>query len=188
MQAVNSMLKSSYAELKNLRSLTLASLLAAIYAVSYLPLAGRIIIVPGVIEIRFGFIAIAIAGALFGPVTAAIAAFIGDIVGTIMFSGSNFFWGFTLNWVVLGLIFGLIFYKEKVSTGRVVAAMLFNTCIINMILTTTWLAMMGVGEFKTLFVARILPNCVMLPINILILLFVLRGVCSAYKKLIFKQS
>lgn len=184
MHACKNMFTQSFSELKNLRSLTLASFLAAIYAVSYSPVAGNFIIVPGVIEIRFGFIAIAVAGMLFGPVVAALSAAIGDILGTILFYGGSFFWGYTLSWILLGIAFGIFFYKEKISAPRMIGSMLFNTLIINLLLTTKWEEMMGFGTFEGLFMKRILLNAVMLPVNTVLMFLTLRGVLSAYRRLV----
>ena len=170
-------------ELKNLRSLTLASLLAAIYAVSYTPFIGNIIIIRGVIEIRFGFLAIAVAGMLFGPIMAALTAVIGDILGTILFYGGSFFWGYTLSWALLGIMFGLFFYKGKLSAPRIIASMLLNTCIINLLLTTQWEVMMGFGSFQALFFKRIAHNIFMLPVNTVLMFLVLRSVLSVYRKI-----
>lgn len=182
MQKISSMFINSAAELKNLRSLTLAAFLAAIYAVSYSPAAGNLIVIPGVIEIRFGFLAIAVAAALFGPVMAGLVAVIGDILGTILFYGGAFFWGYTLSWLILGIALGLFFYKEKITLPRIIAAMVFNTCIINLLLTTYWETLMGFGVFEALFLKRIFHNIVMLPVNIILTTAVLRTVCAVYHK------
>lgn len=183
MRAFKDMIVLSLAEIRSVKSLTLTACLAAIYAVSYSPVAGNFIIVPGVIEIRFGFIAIAAAAALCGPVMAAMAAVIGDILGTLVFYGGGFFWGYTFSWALMGLVFGLFFYKEKISIPRVIGAMLFNTFIINLIFTTKWEQMMGFGTFEALFLKRFVLNLVMLPVNTILLAPVLRIVCSVYRRL-----
>jgi ECF transporter S component (folate family) len=173
------------AELKNTRTRTLAALLAAIYAVSYSPFAGNIIIIPGVFEIRLGFLSIALAGALFGPMTAAIVAVIGDVIGTLLFYGGSFYWGYTLSWAIMGLGFGSILYKERFTVPRIILASVFNTVIINLALTTLWQWLTGVGpSYAALLITRIPRNLILLPMNTLLLLVVLRSVCVAYRKLI----
>lgn len=173
----------SRAELRNLRSLTMAAILAAIYAVSYSPFVGNIILIPGVIEIRFGFLAIAVAAMLFGPVVAPIVAVVGDILGTLLFYGGSFFWGYTVSWMLMGIVFGLFFYKLRFSLPRVVGCMVFNTLVINLLLTTKWQAMMGFGAFEALFVKRTLHNIIVFPINTIAAYFVLRSVAALYTKL-----
>lgn len=182
------MLADSSAELKNLRSLTLASFLAAIYAVSYSPVAGNFVIVPGIIEIRFGFMALAVSAAMFGPVMAVLVAFTGDIAGTLLFYGGSFFWGYTFSWILQGFVFGLFFYKEKISAPRIILSMLFNTCVINLLLTTKWQQMMFGGTFGARFISRLPLNAIMLPVNIVLLFLVLRAVCTAYGRLRLRNT
>jgi ECF transporter S component (folate family) len=172
----------SRAELKNLRTLTTAAILAAIYAVSYYPFVTNIILIPGVIEIRFGFLAIAVAAMLYGPVVAPIVAVVGDILGTILFYGGSFFWGYTVSWLLQGIVFGLFFYKLRFSFPRTVGCMVFNTVVFNLLLTTKWEEMMGFGTFEGLFAKRILHNIIMFPINILVAYILLRGVATLYEK------
>jgi ECF transporter S component (folate family) len=172
----------SRAELKNLRTLTTAAILAAIYAVSYYPYVGNIIILPGVIEIRFGFLAIAVAAMLYGPVVAPLVAVIGDVLGTILFYGGSFFWGYTVSWLLQGIVFGLFFYRLRFSIPRVVGCMVFNTCVINLLLTTKWEELMGFGTFAGLFAKRILHNVIVFPVNIVAAYFLLRGVAALYEK------
>ncbi|MCL2033561.1 MAG: folate family ECF transporter S component [Oscillospiraceae bacterium] len=184
MSALKKLLKNSYRELKNPRSLTSASLLTAIYIVSYYPAIGRFIIVPGIVEIRLGFIAIAVAAALFGPFMAAIVAFLGDLIGALLLSGVSFFWGFTVSFMLLGFVFGLCFYKKKITLSRIVCAQLFNTCVISLLLTTKWLQIISGSSFQELFLLRLPLSAVMLPINIILLYFSLRAVCAAYDRVI----
>lgn len=169
-------------ELKQVRSLTLAALLIAIYAVTYSPFAGNIIIVPGLIELRFGFLAIALAGMLLGPFMAMFVAVLGDFVGTILFYGGSFFFGYPISWTLMGLIFGCFLYKEQLSTARIIAASVVSTVVIDQCLTTLWQTFMGFGTFEALFVSRILRNVIMLPVKTILLVLLLRSVMAIYRK------
>lgn len=174
----------SAAELKNPRTLVLAALLTAIYAVSYSPFAGNIIIVPGLFEIRFGFLVLAVAGALLGPCAAMLVALLGDFTGTIIFYGGSFFLAYPLIWILTGLLFGCFFYREKLSLPRIVCAAVVYTVLVRQILTPLAQAASGYGGFKALFFPRILLNAVMLPVNVVLLLFVLRTVCGIYRRIV----
>ena len=188
MSKISALFIDSYKELKNLRSLTMAALLAAIYAVSYSPFAGNIVIMPGVIEIRLGFIAIAAAAMLFGPVTAPIVAIVGDIVGTIIFYGGSFFLGYTFSWFLQGVVFGLFFYKMKNSIPRICLSMAFNTFVVSLLLTTKWQEMMGFGPFAERFFVRLPLSLTLLPINAILLYLVLRTLAFAHKKITAGQG
>lgn len=172
----------SAGELKNLRSLTLASVLTAIYAVSYSPIAGNIVIVPGLIELRFGFLAIAVAAMLLGPVMGMLVALLGDVLGTILFYGGSFFWGYTISWVLMGFVFGCFLYKYKISSLRIIGATVFHTVFINQFLVTYWQSFLGFGAFDALFTTRLIRNAIMLPVNIVLLFVVLKGVLSVYRR------
>ena len=50
-------------------------------------------IIPKVLELSFGFVPIAVTGMLFGPVPAMAVAVVGDIIGALIFSTGDFFFG-----------------------------------------------------------------------------------------------
>ncbi|MDR0853554.1 MAG: folate family ECF transporter S component [Clostridiales Family XIII bacterium] len=167
---------SSFKEFKNVKSITLGAMLIAIYAVSYAPYVGNIIIVPGVIEIRFGFLVVAIAAMFFGPIFGGAIAVMGDVLGTILFYGGAFFWGYTLSWLIQAIVFGFILYHAKPSLVRIIICMLFNTLVINLLFTTACETLMGFGTFEALFVRRIFLNAIMLPVNTVLSYFILTKV------------
>ena len=183
MNRLSAFFAASAGELKNLRSLTLASLLTAIYAVSYSPFAGNIVIIPGFMEFRFGFLAIAMAAMLLGPVPGVLVALIGDFIGTIVFYGGSFFFGYPLSWALMGLMFGCILYKGKISTPRILLAMALNSLVINQVFTTLWQSMLGFGAFQPLFFARIPRTLIMFPINTVLTVLVLRSVYAVYHRI-----
>lgn len=176
--------KNAVGELKNVRSLTLASLLTAIYAVTYSPFAGNFVIVPGLIEIRLGFVAVAVAGMLCGPVMAMLVAVLGDFIGTILFYGGSFFFGYTFTWVVMGLIFGCFLYRHKTSLPRVIGAMLADLVVVKLLLTTWCQTLMfsSTETFGALLVTRVVRNLIFLPFNTILLLVVVRCVMGIYRR------
>ena len=63
--------------------------------------------------VTFGFLAMATAGSMLGPVLAGIAAMLSDLVGFIMFpQGMTYFVGFALTGVARAVIYGLFFYQK----------------------------------------------------------------------------
>ena|GEM_PF-3556041 len=183
MQKIAKSFSDSAAEFKNVRSLTMGAMLIAIYAMSYSPVIGRIAIIPGVIEIqKLALIVIAASAMMFGPVFTGTVAVIGDLMGTLLFYGGSFFFGYTFSWFLQGIVFGLFFYKLKVSLPRITLCMLFNTCVINLLLTTKWESMMGFGTFQALFAKRLVFNIIMYPVNIIILFIALRAILALCKK------
>ena len=47
-------------------------------------------VIPKVLELNFGFVPLAVAGMLFGPVSAVLVGIVGDIVGAAIFSAGDF--------------------------------------------------------------------------------------------------
>lgn len=183
MKKTGSFFTLSLAELKNIRSLVFSSLLTAIFAVSYSPVAGNLVLVPRVVEIRFGFVAVALAAMLYGPVMAGLVAVIGDLLGTIWFYGGPFFIGYTVNWMLMGIAFGLILYKNRYSMPRIILAVLFRQLVVGLLFTSLLHSMLGIGTFQSLLITRIPLQLIMIPVNILLLTFVLRGVAGVFRKL-----
>jgi ECF transporter S component (folate family) len=173
----------SSGELKNLRSLTLASLLTALYAVTYSPVAGNIMIVPGVIEIRLGHVVIAVAGMMFGPVVGALVAALGDLIGALLFYGGSFVFGYTLVWAVAGFGFGCILYRMHVSMPRLLWAAAFYEVVICHLLNTLMLVVVGVGPFWELLISRFVLRLIKMPVNVILLVLVLRTVHGVYSRM-----
>lgn len=61
-------------------------------------------------QMNLGFLPIAAAGYLLGPVGAVIVAGLGDVLGTLIFGTGAYFPGFTVTAVLVGLIYGWLMY------------------------------------------------------------------------------
>ena len=99
--------RSSAAELKNVRCLTVAGILTAAFIVldmfSFRPTE--------FIKVNFAFIALAAVGMLFGPVPAMLSALAGDLVGCIL-SGQAPLPLLSLTAVLTGFVYGVLLYKK----------------------------------------------------------------------------
>lgn len=152
-------------EMRNVRSLTGAALLAALSPVLDL----LTITVNQFLEISFTSLTHAMTGFLYGPVVAAVAGGMADIIKYLLKPTGAFFPGFTLNEILTGFIYGIIFYKKDVKLSRVIIARLVVTVGINLTLTPLWLSFMYGNAYKFMVPARLIKNMVMLPIDIFIL-------------------
>ena len=63
-------------------------------------------------QMNLGFLPIAAAGYLFGPVSAMIVAALGDILGTLIFGTGAYFPGFTLTALIVGFLYGVMLYPR----------------------------------------------------------------------------
>ncbi len=92
-------------------------------------------------KITFSFVPQLIMGMLFGPLDSS-WLLISRYRRNGDFSKSAYFFGFTINAFVGGLIYGYFFYRKEVTLKRAAMVVLLNTLLITLILTPIWLAMM----------------------------------------------
>ena len=118
-------------------TITFTALLVALQVV-----LGNIVQVP-LLEKQYnlGFLPIAVAGALLGPIPAAIVGALGDIIGSILFPQGAYFPGFTLTNILVGLIHGFMLHKRKPNVLRVIISVL-AAGIVNMLLNSYWLSIL----------------------------------------------
>lgn len=63
-------------------------------------------------QMNFGFLPIAVAGYLFGPVGGLLVAALGDVIGTLLFGTGAYFPGFTVTAALVGLVYGFVLYPK----------------------------------------------------------------------------
>lgn len=140
-------------------------------------------------RITFGFVAIALMGTLFGPWYAALGAGLADIIGFLLFpSGEPFFIGFTLTAMVLGIIYGVLFYQKKSSLPRIILAQILVFVICNALLNTLWLSILTGKAFLVILGPRLLKNIITLPIDCFILFIMFKYLWGTLKSAILNAE
>ena len=121
--------------------------------------------------IRIGFSGIPnrIVEFLFGPVTGCLLGGALDIMKYMLKPTGPFFFGFTFNAMLAGIIYGSAFYKKPISIKRIAVAELLVKIIVNCFFNTLWISMLYGKGFFVLLPARLLKNAIMLPIDSAIL-------------------
>lgn len=132
------------------------------------------------LEIGFSFLAAAMCGYLYGPITAALAGVAVDILGYFLRPNGGFFIGFTLNELLAGFIYGAWLYKRKVTLLRTFLACLSVVIVVNLFLTPMWLNIMY-GNAFVISSARLIKNAIKLPVDTLLLYTLLKAVEKHYK-------
>lgn len=94
-------------------------------------------------QYNFGFVPIALAGALMGPIPAAIVGGVGDFLGAHLFPAGAYFPGFTLTNVLVGLVCGLILRGKKPTWWGCGLAVLISLAVLNLFLNSLWLNMLA---------------------------------------------
>ena len=163
-------IRESAGQIKQVKSLTGGAMLTALNLI----LNSMRIIVSSMLEISFAFLAIASAGLLYGPVMAGIIAVIADTIGFFLSPNGGFFPGFTLSAFLQGFLFGVFFYKKKVTVKRVIVASLCNMILFNFILTPLWLNIMYGSALMSS--VRAIKAVLCFPIDTALLFLVLRTI------------
>lgn len=117
--------------------LTYAALLVALQVI-----LGNLTQIPFVEkQFNFGFLPIAVAGALLGAPWAIMVGGLGDFFGAHLFPQGAYFIGFTITNMLVGLFFALLLYGQRPSWIRVIiAAVLVEAC--NLLLNSYWLSLL----------------------------------------------
>ena len=170
MEKTKNMFLTSAKELKTTSTLAVCAMLAALALI--LNSVASINIGPYV-KIGFSSIPNQIADYLFGPITGCLFAGVLDIVKFFIRPDGPFFFGFTFNAMLSGLIYGTLLYRRPVSIKRIVIAEFFVKLVINCGLNTLWISMLYGKGFIALLGPRVIKNVIMLPIDSFILFFAL---------------
>ncbi len=179
MKKMKEIYKDSLKELLNTRNMVLCGLMAALAVV--VSLVASIDIGP---YIRVGFSGLPnrVVECLFGPVTGCLFGGMLDVLKYILKPSGPFFFGFTFNVMVAGLIYGTLLYRNPVTVKRIVAAEFLTKLLVNCLLNTLWISMLYGKGFFAILPLRVLKNAIMLPIDSCILYFTL----TYMKKLVSK--
>lgn len=145
--------------------------IAGLFTALYIVLSYFNIRISSVLEIRWPFLMLAASGMFGGPVMGLAVAVLSDVASTIL-SGAAFFPGFTISYSLMAFLFGLIFYKSRITVPRAVAGALVEF-VISATLNTLWLSLMYGTPLQALFITRIVKCCVMFFVNAALLYTVL---------------
>ncbi|MBQ7359350.1 MAG: folate family ECF transporter S component [Lachnospiraceae bacterium] len=121
--------------------------------------------------IRIGFSGIPnrIVDFLFGPIVGGIFGGIMDVLKYMVKPNGPFFFGFTLDAILGGVIYGIFLYKKPLKWWRVFIPEVLVKVFINCGLNTLWVSMLYGKGFMALLPARVIKNAIMLPIDTVIL-------------------
>ncbi len=161
MKKLATLFQDSYRELKNVGTITTMAMFGAIGIL----LGSLTIQIGDFIKIGFSSIANQFVYYLFGPATGCFYGGALDILKFVIKPTGPFFPGWTISAMAAGVIYGVFFYKKKLSVLRVLAAELTVSVICNMILGTLWLDMMYGKGFFVLLPIRVIKNLAMWPVN-----------------------
>jgi ECF transporter S component (folate family) len=126
-------------------------------------------------RIGFGFVPLAIAAMLLGPVKAGIVGAVADIIGAILFPTGAFFPGFTLTAFLKGVVYGLFLYKKQ-NNLRIFIAVGINQLLLSLSLNTLWISVLYGSPYLALFITRIMQCSILVPVEIVTISLIAKGV------------
>ena len=170
MKKIKQLFSDSLHEFTVTKNLVLCGLMAAIAIV--LSMVASISIGPYV-KIGFSGIPNRIVEFLSGPVVGCIFGGALDLLKFMIKPDGPFFFGFTFNVMLAGLIYGCLLYHKPLSIKRIVIAEFLVKLIVNCGLNTLWISMLYGKAFFVLLPMRLLKNVIMLPIDSAIVFFAL---------------
>lgn len=185
MKRIIELYKASLKELSVTRNVVFCGLMAALAIV-----LGMVASISIGQYIRIGFSGLPnrMVDFLFGPVVGCFFGGALDVLKYLMKPEGPFFFGFTFNAMLSGLIYGSILYRKPVRWKRIILAEFLVKLLINCILNTLWLSMLYGNAFVVLLPPRILKNIIMLPIDSVILYFSLNYIGQAAKHFGFVKN
>ena len=153
---------------------------------------GNLVQIPTPIkQLNFGFLPIAIAGYLFGPIGGLLVAALGDVVGTILFGTGAYFPGFTVTAALAGTAYGFILspkylcwmdgFSKSRTRGIMVRAItaVLIVVIINNLLNSYWLTYFISKSYWAILVGRLPFNLMEIPVFVTLITIS----CSQMKRL-----
>ncbi len=146
------------------QNLVLIALLIAIQVI-----LSRFLSIPTPItKIGFSFIPIVVACKYLGVAEGVIVAFIGDLIGAILFPFGTFFIGYTITAVIRAFIIGMIACR-KTTFLNVVLGVVISQVVCSLFLNTLWSAILYENAFIGVLITRIPQVLVMTIVEIIVI-------------------
>lgn len=167
--------KQSSAELSKPLNLAIAAMLLALSVVlGYFANISISFLGTNTIKIGFNVVPIVIAAMLYGPVTAGIVGGLSDIIGYILAPMGGYIPGFTISMILVGIVYGIAFYKEDVRLPRIIITEFIVTIFINILLGVTWFVVFYGMPYDKALTVRGIKEIFDLPLSIVINFFAFR--------------
>lgn len=120
----------------------------------------------------FGFLPIALAGALLGPTYGALVGVAGDVLNYVLFTHvyGGYFPGYTITAALSGAWYGFVLYKKPVTWARACVCIVPVILLGEMFLNSIWVYIMYSKTFWAKLPLRLITNLIECPIKIALLM------------------
>lgn len=181
------LLKESFLELKKPSSLAVTAMLLALCVVLGIFGNFTLAVFGNMVKIKFTFLPIAVAGALFGPVPAVLVGALGDVLAFILAPSGAYIPGFTVSAALTGLIYGCFFCQNRITLPRVIVAWCVNALTVETFLAALWFYLFMNPGYDTPYTVFLTARWISVAIKCVPEILLLYGagalVCTAEKRL-----
>jgi len=120
-----------------------------------------------------GFLPVAVAGMLMGPMFGALTGAAGDIVNFLLFTHvyGPYFPGYTITYLLSGIWYGLVLHGKKPTWARAALSIVPVIVLGEMGLNSLWVYIMYYKTFWANLPMRILTNVIECPLKIMLVMF-----------------
>ncbi len=123
----------------------------------------------GFLRVSFGFIALATAGMLFGPVGGLVVATLADVIGaTIFFGAPNP--GLTVTASLTGLMYGLFLSRPNISRRGIILCQALIVVLLHLVYNSIVLDFISPNTFWANMPLRAVRSVVLFPVQVFILM------------------
>ena len=169
---------SSFKKLSSTTYLALIAIFIAmktIVSIWYIPVSDNL-------HIAFTFLVVAIESCIIGPGAGMVSGAITDIVSFMISPKGPFFFGYTISSMLGSLIYGLFFYRTKITIPKIIMAKGLVNYGVNVLLGSLWSMMMYSKGFIYYASKSLVKNTILLPIEVIALYFVFKYLIPILKK------
>ena len=93
----------------------------------------------GSLGLGFTYLFFSVISLIYGPICGVFIGFCSDVLGFFLFQGGSiFFFGYTLSAMLTGFIYGIFFFKKKITFTNCLLARFFVNIVVNVGLGTVW--------------------------------------------------
>lgn len=201
MESFFNLFKDSAQELKKISTLTVCGVLMALSIV----MRNMAINITPDLRITFSFFGIMAIAMLYGPVVCVISNIGVDVIGYVLdgYKARDYNLGLLAVKIIIALIYGICLYKKTTGKSIIISGIISRVIVVilcNLVLNSAVLyycytnknfPFMSSSEwtaFRIWFTPRLIKNCVMLPIELVMVSLLLPMISQAYKRIFKKVS
>ena len=201
MESFFNLFKDSTQELKKVSTLTVCGVLMALSIV----MRNMAINITPDLRITFSFFVIMAIAMLYGPVVCVISNVGVDVIGYVLdgYKARDYNLGLLAVKIIIALIYGICLYKKTTGKSIIISGIISRVIVVilcNLVLNSAVLyycytnknfPFMSASEwtaFRIWFTPRLIKNCVMLPIELVMVSLLLPIISQAYKRIFKKVS